>query len=163
MGSKNHPNNHKKLCCSDGVCIPNKKTAAYVTPPWPQPAGVYAEGGFFSPLDFLRVVREVWHARDNTEMYGADLNIEHTAFLQFFKARRLEVEDENANKTVFFKLDGLLEPGLYTISGLSDTQTHNLIVTHEGIKCLRVDALSGPSAAAELHALPEADPSPLAS
>ena len=130
--------NHKKLCCSDGVRIPTKKTLSVNVPDWPQPQGVYSEGGFLHTLKFLQMVRDIWTSLDDTEMYGSELNVEYDSFVKFFKARQLVIQDEhdNSRRIVLFKLDGLLDQ--YTLS----PPIPELIIVHEGLKYLRIDSLS---------------------
>ena len=103
--------NHKKLFCSDGVRIPTKKTLSSNVPDWPQPQGVYSEGGFFHTLKFLQTVRDIWTSLDDTEMYGSELNVEYDSFVKFFKARQLVIPDEHdkSRHIVLFKLHGLLD------------------------------------------------------
>ena len=137
-GGKNSLENHKKLFCSDGVRIPTKKTLSSNVPDWPQPQGVYSEGGFFHTLKFLQTVRDIWTSLDDTEMYGSELNIEYDSFVKFFKARQLVIPDEHdkSRHIVLFKLHGLLDQ--YTLS----PHIPELVVIHEGFKYLRIDSLS---------------------
>ncbi|THH15644.1 hypothetical protein EW146_g4880 [Bondarzewia mesenterica] len=126
-GSAGSAANHKKKHCSDGV---RPKDPTDELPDWPQPLGIFTGGSHFHPTAFLLTVREMYEriviAGDN----GKDVTMEDEAFTKLLM-RRTVVSPEG---TVLFRLYDSL-----TMS----PPIPELIVEHEGKRCLRVDCLSG--------------------
>ncbi|KAI0283179.1 hypothetical protein BC826DRAFT_1110313 [Russula brevipes] len=84
--------NHRKGICNDGVwqvVKPDKDstpTEDRTPPQWPQPAGIFSKDKF-SPLKFLKTLRELYGMVVTDGIGQADLPIEHQAFLGLLSER----------------------------------------------------------------------------
>jgi hypothetical protein len=117
--------NHKKGYCADGVKVTWKKD----TPPeWPQPAGVFTKGTQFSPIEFLKTLREVYESVVNGSGEGTNLSLEHEAFARMTSQRTMV----SADGTVLFRLFDLEMPF---------STPDQLLVEHDGSRFLRLDCL----------------------
>lgn len=128
VGSPGSIDNHKKTHCSDGM---KTKDTTDTTPNWPQPAGIFSAGSHFHPLTFLKMIRAVYQngAQDDDNYLMME---EH--FVKMVDTQKLELIDEKTGKQTFlFKLFPFLTASL-TVS--------SLVVTHDGVRYLRVDCLS---------------------
>lgn len=140
-GPTGAPENHKKFMCADGVtpALPstqskgqNKDPGAKptcVSPEWPQPHGIFTAGKFFHPTEFLIKLREVYE-QVVVEREQGDMVLENEAFISLLKRRTIST----STGTVLFKMYDLEIPD-------SDTMPSEMVVEHDGAKCLRMDCL----------------------
>jgi len=114
--------NHKRGYCSDGV------KQAKDGPLWPQPHGIFEHGRQFHPVNFLKILREVYDAVVVKGSDGGDSALEYNAFLTMLQDRTVITADGQ----YLFKLYDLEIP---------TTSPTELIVVDEGISYLQMDCL----------------------
>jgi hypothetical protein len=134
--------NHKRGYCSDGARQTLKQSKQNADPPqpnkplshsvpeWPQPHGVFTEGTYFHPLEFLARLREIYE-KVVIEKVSGETAMEYEAFSSLLLARTLVLSDGS----VLFKLFDLT---------CSASTPEELFVIHEGDKYLRIDCLREP-------------------
>jgi hypothetical protein len=134
--------NHKRGYCSDGArqtLKPSKqnkdppkpnKSLSHSVPEWPQPQGIFTEGTYFHPLEFLANFREIYE-RVVIEKVSGKAAMEHEAFASLLMARTLVLSDG----CVLFKLFDLTCPA---------STPEDLFIIREGDKYLRIDCLREP-------------------
>ena len=125
--------NHKKKYCDDGARTRDDSDSP---PAWPQPAGVFSEGTYFHPLVFIETLRR-FHGTGAENDCNID-QMERRAFIDMVESRKVEIEDplRPGHLKCLFKL----YPYLTVKPALS-----GVVETHNGMRYLRVDCLSGPS------------------
>ena len=98
------------------------------TPDWPQPQGVFELGTKFNPSNFLATLRNVYEELVIRGHTGNDIAMEYQAFGRLLQECLIVAADGRH----LFKLFALELP----------PSTHlDLIVDHDGIRCMRVDYL----------------------
>jgi hypothetical protein len=98
-----------------------------VTPPWPQPPGVFAGGVDFHPITFLAAVREVYEILVTRADTVETMSLEHEAFVKMLNSRTSVRKDG----VPLFRLYDLNVP----------PSTSDLVVEEGGIRFLRLDCL----------------------
>ncbi|KAF9475045.1 hypothetical protein BDN70DRAFT_814702 [Pholiota conissans] len=143
----NKSTNHRKNCCADGVAVTLKPEPTpaddqtvvlpHALPVWPQPQGIFSDGKYFNPEQFLLTVRDLYERvveqRTTSAATGSpsavDFRLEDHAFSQMFTSRTRTVDGHT-----YFRLYHDLE--------LNGTITsESLISTIEGHRYLRIDCL----------------------
>jgi hypothetical protein len=98
------------------------------TPDWPQPQGVFELGTKFNPSNFLAVLHDVYAKLVVQGHTGNNVAMEYLAFGRLLQERLIVVADGRH----LFKLFALELPS---------STPPDLIVDHDGTRCMRVDYL----------------------
>jgi hypothetical protein len=98
-----------------------------ISPKWPQPQGLFTNGTFFHPVEFLSKIGEMYE-KVVIEQSSGEFLMEHEAFATLLARRTLILDDGS----VLFKLFSLECPS---------STPESLVIMHEGNKYLRVDCL----------------------
>ena len=122
--------NHKRGYCTDGVRQIVKKGGDDALPDWPQPQGIFERGTHFYPIEFLKMLREVYEKLVVGHTSGLDVPIEYAAFTTML-GKRTTIDQDG---TVLFRLFDLAIPS---------STPDKLITLRDGRKHLRLDCLSG--------------------
>jgi len=104
---------------------------SYTIPKWLQPQGMFMDGTFFDPLQFLTKLREIYKKVVIKNEGGGEVAMEQEAFVSLLMARLL-VHDDGSMLLKLFDLD------------CAPSTPESLIVTHEGDKYLLVHCLQEP-------------------
>lgn len=126
-GPVNSPENHNKGYCSDGA----KQLSAKFTdvPEYPQPEGIFSQGKQFDPIVFLKTIREFYEKVVVEKVAQESLTVEDVAFGRMVNTRVIVCNDG----AVLFKL--------YPYLTCPPSTPKALLVMHDEVQCLRVDAL----------------------
>ncbi|KAF7973294.1 hypothetical protein HWV62_15675 [Athelia sp. TMB] len=141
-GPTGAPENHKKAFCADGIApklsgsasqntdpVQQGRPTLCISPEWPQPQGIFTEGKFFHPSEFLAKLREVYEQVVVDREQGS-LELENTAFLSLLQRRTITIGGDS----IMFKMYDLDIPN-------TDTMPSEMLIEHEGAKYLRLDCL----------------------
>ncbi|KAI0685919.1 hypothetical protein C8T65DRAFT_544218, partial [Cerioporus squamosus] len=120
--------NHKKKHCSDGVRC--GKVGSDTLPDWPQPPGIFSNGSAFHAVEFLKAIRDLHEKTITNEGRDLVVDLEYLAFAKMFHSRTFQVDPDGPFLFRLFDYLTLVPP-------LPD-----LVVTHNGLKHLRLDCLA---------------------
>jgi hypothetical protein len=119
--------NHKKGHCTDGAHQVKRKGEDDI-PDWPQLEGIYLNGTQFHPIEFLKILRDMYERVLVHGERSTDLPVEYEALGKVLE--RTTTTDEDGS--VLFRLYDLAMP-----PSIPDS----LLMLHNGHQHLRLDCL----------------------
>jgi hypothetical protein len=106
-----------------------KKDDNDTLPDWPQPQGIFEKGTHFYPIEFLKMLREVYEKLVVDRASGVDIPIEYEALTKML-SKRTTIDQDG---TILFRLFDLTIPS---------STPDQLIVLRDSCRQLHLDCLS---------------------